>query len=722
MPSRDSALAPKQRRHAGRLLLRIAVALLLPVLLLPLIRAAGGDIGGSTLASATTYVSDSFNRTVNGNWGQADIGGSYAISGSTSDFRVANRVGHITLPKAGVTRSAVLGAVSQRDIDLEVRFQLDRRPSHGSGLWIYAVARRTAAQDSYLAKVRIKPDGAVSVGASKVVAGSETPIGNEVALAATYAAGSQWVLRARFTGASPTNIGVSAWPSSGSAPSSWHLTRQDSAAALQKSGSTGLIAYSSSGSSNAPFAISFQNYVVTSAGSSTGSTQSPSPSPTPTPGSSGKAYYVSPTGNDGNPGTLAAPWKSLQKAADTVPAGSTIYMRGGTHGPFVMRRSGTSSAPITFTAYGTEKPVVDGKKAVPYTIKIVGASYVRFTNLTIQGSFDNGYSGAGITAENSSYVEIRNNLIVDNKAWGVRSFNSTHVTIDGNEVSQNAVGIHVGRAGQGTTVTNNLVHTNNKMIVNTANISGDDSGGEGVALVMTTGTVTVRGNRIWANRASSYDYGYDGGAFSIYGASNWIITENVAWNNRNVLESGTDGSKTPCNNGRFTRNVVYGAATVDRSVGMALRCASNTLVANNTFHGTDSFAFDISHNKGTWGGSIEGLQIVNNIVSISNGKVYGIETFPLPSSVVINNNLLHNAGTGYLVSVIGLGGTISLATFRLWTGFEKDGIAGHPRFVDPARHDYRLRADSPAIDQGRIVNGVTDGFRGTAPDIGRFEY
>ncbi|MEP7377988.1 MAG: right-handed parallel beta-helix repeat-containing protein [Chloroflexota bacterium] len=454
-------------------------------------------------------------------------------------------------------------------------------------------------------------------------------------------------------------------------------------------------------------------------------TQPPAPSPTsppnPTAPPGSNPYYVAPTGSDANPGTLAAPWKTLQKAADTVPAGATVYLRAGTYGSFVMRRSGTAAAPITFTAYGSEKPVVDGYGVAQYTIKIVGAAYVRVTGLTIRGSSGPAYNSAGITAESSSYIDISDNLITANKVWGVRSFSSTYVTIDGNEVSHNAVGIYVGRAGQGTLVTDNLVHHNDKMIVNTADIADDDAGGEGIALVMTTGSVTVRGNSIWGNRAVSYDYGYDGGAFSVFGASNWTITDNTIWDNRTVLESGTDANKTPCNNGRFTRNVIYGATTVDVSKGMILRCASNTIVANNTFHDLQVFVFDISHNKGGWGASIDGLQIVNNIIWVTSGKAYGIETWPLPASVVIDYNLVYNSGSGYVATVVGIGGTTSLDTFSSWTGFEVHGIVVSPGFVNAAAHDYHLTAGSPALDSGRNVPGVTDSYSGAAPDRGAIE-
>lgn len=41
--------------------------------------------------------------------------------------------------------------------------------------------------------------------------------------------------------------------------------------------------------------------------------------------------------------------------------------------------------------------------------------------------------------------------------------------------------------------------------------------------------------------------------------------------------------------------------------------------------------------------------------------------------------------------------------------------------ADPDNGDFRLRPDSPAIGRGRRIAGITDGFRGTAPDPGAYE-
>src|SRR5664279_1798551 len=61
-------------------------------------------------------------------------------------------------------------------------------------------------------------------------------------------------------------------------------------------------------------------------------------------------YYISPTGSDSNPGTLAAPWGTIQKGADTAVAGDTVWIRGGT---YKITTPHTSGSGITFSKSGT---------------------------------------------------------------------------------------------------------------------------------------------------------------------------------------------------------------------------------------------------------------------------------------------------------------------------------------------------------------------------------
>ena len=145
----------------------------------------------------------------------------------------------------------------------------------------------------------------------------------------------------------------------------------------------------------------------------------------------------------------------------------------------------------------------------------------------------------------------------------------------------------------------------------------DDTGAVGIGFVRSTGHVLAAGNRIWSNRAASYDYVWDGSAFEIYGASNVTMTDNVAWDNENILETGTDQGALACSNNVFARNVAYAATTQGRSWGMFLRCALNMVVANNTFHDVEGFVFSIGYDSPRHNGSLKGLHIENNLVDVS---------------------------------------------------------------------------------------------------------
>nr|WP_062335063.1 RICIN domain-containing protein [Herbidospora sakaeratensis] len=83
-------------------------------------------------------------------------------------------------------------------------------------------------------------------------------------------------------------------------------------------------------------------------------------------------YYVAPDGNDANPGTLAAPFKTVQKARDvvrTVNGNMTgdiyVYLRGGTYSigstiDFTTADSGTNGFRVVYSAYPNETPVLTG--------------------------------------------------------------------------------------------------------------------------------------------------------------------------------------------------------------------------------------------------------------------------------------------------------------------------------------------------------------------------
>jgi hypothetical protein len=139
------------------------------------------------------------------------------------------------------------------------------------------------------------------------------------------------------------------------------------------------------------------------------------------------AYYVSPDGNDGNPGTIIEPWATWQKAFTGRVAGDTVYFRGGTWSPtsesvtcssvYINGLTGTHDHPICFFAYPPDfavgnRPVLD------------------LINLS-----SNCYTVAGLEMENSTYLKFKG-LTVKN-----RKQNSTtrvvYAILAGNDISPN---------------------------------------------------------------------------------------------------------------------------------------------------------------------------------------------------------------------------------------------------------------------------------------------
>ncbi len=75
-------------------------------------------------------------------------------------------------------------------------------------------------------------------------------------------------------------------------------------------------------------------------------------------------YYVAgenPDCSDLGTGNESKPWCTIQKAADVIGPGDTVYVRQGTyHEELTLKNSGTDKNYITFAAYPGEEPVLDG--------------------------------------------------------------------------------------------------------------------------------------------------------------------------------------------------------------------------------------------------------------------------------------------------------------------------------------------------------------------------
>src|SRR5580693_7198605 len=106
-------------------------------------------------------------------------------------------------------------------------------------------------------------------------------------------------------------------------------------------------------------------------------------------GQTNSSFYVSTTGDDANPGTQTAPWRTVQHAADAVRAGSTVNVRGGVYEELVsINVSGNATdGSITFRSYPGETAILDAEHLTPSgrqgVLTIHNQSYVRIEGFEI---------------------------------------------------------------------------------------------------------------------------------------------------------------------------------------------------------------------------------------------------------------------------------------------------------------------------------------------------
>src|ERR1700743_2664123 len=81
-----------------------------------------------------------------------------------------------------------------------------------------------------------------------------------------------------------------------------------------------------------------------------------------------KAYYVSNSGNDNNPGTKTKPFKTVYKINDQkLNEGDTVYFHSGEtfKGSLLFTGiAGTKQHPVIITSYGSGKAIIDAKDSV----------------------------------------------------------------------------------------------------------------------------------------------------------------------------------------------------------------------------------------------------------------------------------------------------------------------------------------------------------------------
>jgi hypothetical protein len=247
----------------------------------------------------------------------------------------------------------------------------------------------------------------------------------------------------------------------------------------------------------------------------------------------GATYYVSTSGKDRIPGgTQAAPWLTIQYAADHASAGATVYVLGGVYKESItFPHSGTASEPIIFTSYPGQTAIIDGTRlkasGIQGLINITNQSYIIINGFEIRNYTTSSSSptpaGVWITGSGSG-TQILNNLVhnittkseKNGNAFGISVYGSsqtpiTQLVISGNEVydlkTGNSESVNVDGNVTYFQITNNLIHDNDNIAI--AVIGYEDVGPVGYDEAMYG---AVSGNTIYnisgiknAGEGRSYD-------------------------------------------------------------------------------------------------------------------------------------------------------------------------------------------------------------------------
>jgi len=391
-------------------------------------------------------------------------------------------------------------------------------------------------------------------------------------------------------------------------------------------------------------------------------------------------YFVDDSGNDDAPGSEAQPWATLQRAADAVQPGDTVFVRSGFYSGGHFTTSGTPSMRILLAAFAGETPVVNANNPVTRDgINLEGASYMTVRGFTVTGT-----GRAGIRAVLCDGVEIRNNITDNNLRWGILTGFCDDLIIEDNQASNSVDehGIYVSNSGDRPQIRGNLVFGNN---ANGIHMNGDLSeGGDGII-----SEAVVEGNLIYDNG------GAGGSGINCDGVQDSLISNNLIYDTHasGISLYQIDGGAASSNN-RVLNNTVL-VASDGRWAMNIQNGATGTVLRNNIFHSEHSF---------------------RGAIDICPACLTGLDS----DFNAVEDRFTTDGGDS----------TLTLAQWQAAYGQDAHSVASTPDalFTSPATGDFTLLVPtSPALNSGMTLNEVpfdlvgTSRPQGSAYDIGAYE-
>jgi len=448
--------------------------------------------------------------------------------------------------------------------------------------------------------------------------------------------------------------------------------------------------------------------------------------PTSQPGACTR--FVATTGNDNNPGTMDAPWKTIQKAANSAQPGDVVCVRGGTYNERVtINVSGTAGAYITFQSYPGETAILDGtgltvpagdngmvyikdrayvivkgfevrnyktstKNRVPIGIRITGtAHHVEIRNNVIHhiehnGTTKNGTDAHGIAIHGTSGSSAIHDIVIDgNTLYSLKLGSSEALVINGNV--------------DGWQVTNNIIRDVNNIGIDAIGFEGtapaNDQARNGLIAYNDVYNITSAGNVAYGNERSAACVYVDGGR-------DITIEYNKAHNCNIGVEIASEHRGKATSNVTIRNNFIYDNTDAGISMGgydTQRGSTENCVIVNNTLYNNARLS-------NAWGAELyvqydtRNNIIKDNIFYAGSGKPYILSWSAVMTGNVMDYNLFFNGASWQWKNVT----YTSFSAYQSGSGNDAHSLNGvNPLLVNPGNGDLHLQSSSPAIDVGQAL-------------------
>jgi hypothetical protein len=389
-----------------------------------------------------------------------------------------------------------------------------------------------------------------------------------------------------------------------------------------------------------------------------------------------KSFYVDGTsGSDSYPGSLAQPFRTIDKAVETAIPGDTILVQPGFYSPIIF-----SSAYKVYGAPGNLMTIKTTSRRASFvnSVDTANANYVQIEGFYVNGTISASTKGC---------------RIIDNYITQARS-----------------TGISVG--GDSNLVANNTIYKPQKGFV----VFGNDN--------------TVEFNEV--DGLYCHEPGVDSDYSRFFGSGHVIKRNYLHMDSFSEICPGAhvDCFQTFDNNGEFVKNITFDGNICYNFHQGFMGAADHYFNSSGLLFRNNIFAYG---GHGIMEHDINNVTILNNLFANLNGQSVYLRDESFNNTV--KNNIFYNTTTGYGGDYDGMhvnGGSDRGGNnlFYPLSSLRSGDIQGKdPMFADPAGNNFHPLPGSPLIDAGLAFEDSgsfdLDGrrrFLGASMDIGPYEY